>query len=223
MKIFKILFFLFIITRAWGDTGRYLWGGNILDELNNGISILETELTFTHIVNLNREDLRILRNAVYARHGYQFRSVDLSNYFIKFSWYKAEYSNVDNKLTETDMNNIRLIQSVENNYPARNYELVGLWWDPPRNRQFAVDAAGPDQLRIYPNGIYVIVWTHRADNYIFNSGLWSYGNNILRFNGNIVNINEGGNVYVNDEMIIDIISFENELFWKYSNNANSAM
>ena len=229
MKYFRILFYLFIATNVWGD-GSYLWGrNNFLNELNNGTTILENNISYFEIVNLNRDELRILRNAIYAQHGYQFRSTDLTNYFIRFSWYKAEYTNVDDKLTNIDIHNINLIQNVENNYPNINNEFIGLWWDPPYDRRFAVDAAGPNQLRIYPNGIYVIVWTRRLTDegyYTFASGLWNYENNNLFFNRNILTIykrdsfrNGMSDVLIN----IDVISFENSLWWKYSNNPMDVM
>ena len=230
MKYLKILLFLLIVTKSWGD-GRYLWGRlDFLSELNKGKTILENDITLYHIVNLNNDELRILRNAIYAKHGYQFRSTDLKNYFSKFSWYKAEYSNVDNKLNEIDFGNIQLIQNVERNYSRiNNKEIIGLWWDPPYDRRFAVDDAGPDQLRIYPNGIYVIVWTHRLTsegNYSFSSGLWIFQNNILKFDGELLNINRRESLRngMSDVLInIDVFRFKNEYWWKYSNNPKDVM
>lgn len=42
---------------------------------------LDSEKTY------NKETLRILRNTVYAQHGYAFRSPDLKKYFSQFAWY----------------------------------------------------------------------------------------------------------------------------------------
>jgi hypothetical protein len=220
MKNIKGIIILLISTRLWGDSGTYLWGGKILDKLDSGISVLENPICLTDLVNLNKADLRVLRNAVYAKHGYIFRSNDLYDYFIKFSWYRAEYSNVDDRLNEIDINNIFLIQRVENNYPNNSNELIGLWWDPPIDRGFAVDAAGPDQLRIYSNGIYVIVYTHRGDNYIFLSGLWHYENNIFQLNNEIIRVERRDSFR---DGIRDTLNFERILWWKWDNDANYVM
>ncbi|HEY0321616.1 MAG TPA: YARHG domain-containing protein [Pyrinomonadaceae bacterium] len=63
---------------------------------------------------LSREELRRLRNAVYARHGRTFDSADLQRYFESRSWYKPRSDYTETELTETDRANIKLIQSVEN-------------------------------------------------------------------------------------------------------------
>lgn len=40
--------------------------------------------------NLSKAELRILRNYFFARHGYQFKSADLSALFGRFSWYMPD-------------------------------------------------------------------------------------------------------------------------------------
>jgi len=220
MKIIRVLFILVLSTKLWGDNGQYLWRGSILDKLADGVSVLENPIYFTDIVNLNKDGFRILRNAIYAKHGYIFRSNELHEYFIKYSWYMARYSNVEDRLTETDINNISLIQRVERNYPNNSNELTGLWWNPPFDRGYAVDAAGPDQLRIYSNGIYVIVYTHRGDEYVFSSGLWNYENNIFKINDEIIEI-ESRNSF--RDGIRDTFNFERIFWWKWSDNANMVM
>jgi hypothetical protein len=40
LRIIKILLFLLISAKLYGDSGEYLWGGNFLDNLKNGTSIL---------------------------------------------------------------------------------------------------------------------------------------------------------------------------------------
>src|SRR3712207_3385472 len=63
------------------------------------------------LTNLSGEELRRLRNAVYARHGRTFDSPDLQRYFDSRSWYKARYDYSESELTETDRANIKLIQT----------------------------------------------------------------------------------------------------------------
>lgn len=57
--------------------------------------------------------LRIMRNAILARHGYRFQSKDLQEYFAKEKWYKPAASNNGIKLSFVEQLNIELIKSVE--------------------------------------------------------------------------------------------------------------
>ena len=204
---------MIIITNVWGENDRYvgvdfyLRSGSILNELKEGTMILDNTLSLLNITNLNKNDLRILRNAIYAKYGYIFRSIDLNEYFIKFSWYKSEYINVDNRLTEIDKNNIFLIQRVENNYPENSNEFIGVWWNPPYDKRFAVSAEGPDEIRIFPNGIFTGYG---------GLGLWNYKNNILRLNDEVIVFEEK---YIVQEMKIGKIFFFNGNFWwKFKDN-----
>jgi hypothetical protein len=74
-----------------------------------GAQLNESELT-----TLSREELRRLRNAVYARHGRTFDSAELQRYFEGRSWYKPRSDYTEAELTEADRANIKLIQTVEN-------------------------------------------------------------------------------------------------------------
>jgi len=81
---------------------------------------------------LAKEDLQLLRNAIYARHGMIFQSNYLSEYFKKFNWYKPVSKNVESKLSATDRTNIKNIQVFENAQPYSNLrknQLVGRWID----------------------------------------------------------------------------------------------
>lgn len=57
--------------------------------------------------------LRILRNSIYARHGYKFKSADLHKYFSQFSWYHPRYSDVESKLSTIEKANIKEIKNWE--------------------------------------------------------------------------------------------------------------
>ncbi|WP_289055981.1 YARHG domain-containing protein [Carboxylicivirga marina] len=65
---------------------------------------------------LSLSDLRLLRNEIYARKGYIFKSTELSLHFQKFQWYKPKYEGkeIDNYLTEIDKSNIKWIVDIEN-------------------------------------------------------------------------------------------------------------
>lgn len=72
-----------------------------------------TPLDESDLATLSREEMRRLRNAVYARHGRTFDSVDLQRYFDSRPWYKPRYDYNESDLTQTDRANIQLIQTIE--------------------------------------------------------------------------------------------------------------
>ncbi|HET7503232.1 MAG TPA: YARHG domain-containing protein [Kofleriaceae bacterium] len=76
-------------------------------------SQLDHLITVEQLSNLSRRDLRILRNTVYARHGRQFKSKLLQEYFDTMEWYKRDPAFSEKRLTKVDVTNIRLIKSVE--------------------------------------------------------------------------------------------------------------
>lgn len=45
------------------------------------------EYYLRNIEKMDADETRLLRNAVFALHGYKFRSVDLLEYFYQFNWY----------------------------------------------------------------------------------------------------------------------------------------
>lgn len=59
------------------------------------------------------EELRIMRNEIFARHGYIFKSEDLKEYFASKEWYEPLYQDVTELLTESDKKNIQLIVEQE--------------------------------------------------------------------------------------------------------------
>lgn len=61
----------------------------------------------------NGSELRIMRNYIYARHGYIFQSDDLRRYFNQYSWYDPRYSDVSSKLNSIEKSNINKIRSYE--------------------------------------------------------------------------------------------------------------
>ena len=116
--------------------------------------MLDDKLTLDPLLSFTREELRILRNYIYANYNYKFLSAELTNFFSKFRWYKATEDNVDNQLTEIDKSNIQFIQELENNLPSSDdiNKIVGVWRE----------AGGvPDQgyfwgdyIIMYPNGTF---------------------------------------------------------------------
>ncbi len=73
----------------------------------------ERLVTEDDIVGLNAEDLRYMRNWIYARHGYIFKSQDLREYFSKLPWYNPQYSDVSSMLSNIEKKNVEFIKRHE--------------------------------------------------------------------------------------------------------------
>ena len=74
---------------------------------------LERPLLPADLEGFSKPALRIWRNAVYARHGRTFKSEDLQALFNEYAWYKPDNEYTDDKLTDIDRANIKLIQEFE--------------------------------------------------------------------------------------------------------------
>lgn len=64
---------------------------------------------------LSKENLRILRNYVFAKHGYIFKSKDLQAYFEQFNWYipNPMIQNIDKLLTKEDRDLLEIVKELE--------------------------------------------------------------------------------------------------------------
>jgi hypothetical protein len=80
----------------------------------NGDILLLDKIDKNNLFYLTKEELRILRNTLFAKYGYIFQSKELSEHFNRFTWYKPQYSNVDGRLSENDRKIIEMIREVEN-------------------------------------------------------------------------------------------------------------
>ncbi|MFD1705974.1 YARHG domain-containing protein [Siminovitchia sediminis] len=69
-------------------------------------------LQFEDIKGMSKEELRLARNEIYARHGYIFKSKDLQNYFDRQAWYTRN-PNYKGDLTAVEEHNVNFIKSFE--------------------------------------------------------------------------------------------------------------
>jgi hypothetical protein len=70
-------------------------------------------LTESDLYGISKANLRILRNSIYARHGYIFKSDDLKQYFSKFPWYRPTSSDVSSQLSSIEKKNVDFIKAHE--------------------------------------------------------------------------------------------------------------
>lgn len=65
------------------------------------------------VENLLQNELEIMRNEIFARHGYCFNDKELRTYFEAQDWYIPNKYNVKNELSQIEKNNIALIMRYE--------------------------------------------------------------------------------------------------------------
>ena len=82
------------------------------------------KLSEKELKNLRKLDLEIIRNSIYARHGYSFANRGARQFFDNIDWYIPLYTNVEDKLTETEKENIALLKRFEK-YATDNYNQFG--------------------------------------------------------------------------------------------------
>ena len=73
-------------------------------------------LSKADLLGLSKDQLRLARNEIYARHGRKFQSQELQEYFESKSWYRGTIE--PNQFSEDNLNayekeNIKLIKSME--------------------------------------------------------------------------------------------------------------
>jgi hypothetical protein len=75
---------------------------------------LSTELITDETLGyLFAEDLRVLRNEIYARRGRIFKDVNLQKYFAAQAWYKPDPQFKDEMLNEIEVKNLAVIREAE--------------------------------------------------------------------------------------------------------------
>lgn len=76
----------------------------LLEEHWSGLAIFD---------QLPQSNLRILRNAVYAKYGLRFKSKDLQEHFGKKEDYKPRFDDVDDMLSPLDQNLVAYLKALE--------------------------------------------------------------------------------------------------------------
>jgi len=71
------------------------------------------------------EDLRVLRNEIYAKRGRVFKDKELQKYFAAQAWYLPNPDFKDEGLTETESKNLAIIKEVEENSISKFSEAEG--------------------------------------------------------------------------------------------------
>jgi hypothetical protein len=70
-------------------------------------------LSSSDLSGLSKQELKIMRNEIYARHGYIFKTAEMKAYFANQGWYQGQFDEVASKLTSIEQQNIELIKIYE--------------------------------------------------------------------------------------------------------------
>ncbi len=76
------------------------------------------------VSNMSAAELRIMRNEMYARHGYSFKLKDMQQYFDQQDWYMPVSTDVTGDLTKLEQKNEAMIKRYED-YTATHYDVFG--------------------------------------------------------------------------------------------------
>ncbi|MCI0487310.1 MAG: protein kinase [Blastocatellia bacterium] len=80
----------------------------VIDKIVRGVRLSEDDLA-----GLSANELRVLRNIVYARHGRSFETPALQRFFDNQPWYRRNSNYNDSLLTAADRANVSLIRAAE--------------------------------------------------------------------------------------------------------------
>ncbi|MCR4734109.1 MAG: YARHG domain-containing protein [Treponema sp.] len=78
------------------------------------LMFLSADKEFPAYWNLPKNQIRYLRNLIYARHGYIFKNEELNDFFRKFNWYKPNPDFTEAELNREEKNYIDRLPSQEN-------------------------------------------------------------------------------------------------------------
>ncbi|MGX7668273.1 YARHG domain-containing protein [Flavobacterium pedocola] len=104
---------------VYEDDEYFMTTGRIFEK-NASKDLLQKDF----VANLTKADIFILRNSIFARHGFAFRDKQLRMYFENFDWYMPVFGDVKNELTEVEKKNVELLLRYEQN-AVEYYDVFG--------------------------------------------------------------------------------------------------
>jgi hypothetical protein len=71
--------------------------------------VSQEKINNTFLQLYKKDDLQLIKNEIYARYGFIFKSENLKKHFSSKAWYKPQYNNVDEYLSDIEKYNIKVI------------------------------------------------------------------------------------------------------------------
>ncbi len=108
----------------YGTGNPYADAGEFLTEAVTTLNPSKEKLTVSQVENMYRGDLEVIRNSIYARHGYSFKNRKMRYVFDHVDWYMPYSVDVRDQFTPLEKENIALISRYEA-HAARYYDSFG--------------------------------------------------------------------------------------------------
>ncbi|MFP3591991.1 YARHG domain-containing protein [Chryseobacterium sp. SIMBA_038] len=108
-----------------GKTEKYTTQKNrVASDAVFKLNASKQKLTEKDLKNLRKLDLEIIKNSVFARHGYAFKKQTYRNFFEQTDWYIPVSNNVDNDLSPMEKENVALLNRFVK-YAEDKYDSFG--------------------------------------------------------------------------------------------------
>ena len=103
----------------WSDKAYRVSSAGVY-KINASAKVLEEK----DLKNLFKLDMEIIKNSIYARHGYAFKNRIYRQFFDLTDWYVSLSDNIDNDLTDIEKTNIKILDRFMR-YAEDNYQTFG--------------------------------------------------------------------------------------------------
>lgn len=108
-----------------GKTETYISSKNrVASDAVFSINASTQKLKEKDLKNLRKLDMEIIKNAVFARHGYAFKKQTYRSFFEQTDWYIPVSNNVDNELSQIEKDNVALLNRFIK-YAEDKYDQFG--------------------------------------------------------------------------------------------------
>jgi hypothetical protein len=111
---------LYEMLSDWGSEGEFYSVTEMFNEYNASVDTLTSEF----VSELSKADIYILRNSIFARHGYSFKKKDLRSYFDRQEWYIPVHADIKADLTDIEKQNIKVLLAYEE-HAEEYYDYFG--------------------------------------------------------------------------------------------------
>jgi hypothetical protein len=98
-------------------------------------------------------DLKVMRNEIFARHGYIFNTPKLKDYFKKQAWYEPKFRHISRQLTDIERANIKFIRRGEASIAiafvdkSEPYPIVIIAWLSEIGYLNPLEASNPEKVK----------------------------------------------------------------------------